>query len=224
MKRQLIIIGGGYSVKRGIKKGLWDKLQGKWTVGLNYNFLFYDSYVTFFMDNYFYNQYKPILKKLDLVIGKSEKSINPAKNTILLRTVHRYYRDVNLGVFKENLIGIFALSVNIHVLDEGEIYLLGYDYGNINNGKLDGTLKTHWYQDLLQHKGTGKTNYYRDKVFRKKNWNVYANEEKVKIYNVSPNSNIDQFPKITYEEFFNRLNKKKETRQNIIQLYKDKLK
>ena len=35
---QLIILGGGTSIKEGIEKGLWDKIKNRFVIGTNYSF------------------------------------------------------------------------------------------------------------------------------------------------------------------------------------------
>jgi len=39
MNEEVIILGGGYSVKEGIEKGLWNKIKDKNVWSLNYVFL-----------------------------------------------------------------------------------------------------------------------------------------------------------------------------------------
>ena len=55
--KQLIIIGGGTSIKEGIKKGLWKRLRGKWTIGINYAYRYFDSTMLCFCDSKFYRKY-----------------------------------------------------------------------------------------------------------------------------------------------------------------------
>ena len=64
---------------------------------------------------------------------------------------------------------------------------------------------THFYQGQVQHRGIGKTSWYDSKDRALKDFGVYANEHKVKIYNVSPNSKISTFEKIDYDTFFSKL-------------------
>ena len=35
---QLIIIGGGASINKGVNKGLWAALRGRFTIGINYSY------------------------------------------------------------------------------------------------------------------------------------------------------------------------------------------
>ena len=49
--KQLIICGGGYSIKDGIQLGLWDKIQNKFTIGINFSFKWFNSTAIVFIDN-----------------------------------------------------------------------------------------------------------------------------------------------------------------------------
>ena len=101
------------------------------------------------------------------------------------------------------LVGMFSLSVAI-ASSYDTIYLLGYDFGttNITNNF------THFYQNDLKVFSTGVNHpeVYRNasnKVKREvEDFSVYLAEKDVKIWNVSPESNIYQFDKIAYETFF----------------------
>ena len=224
----LIIIGGGASVKKGIKKDLWNKLEGKFTFGLNYSFKFFKSTVQLFCDEKFYNKQRHELTKLPLIIGMSHKmEIMP--NTITLSTATRYFRNLSGGVYSPDLTGLFALTLGIYLLDVGNIYLLGYDFGEIRkkdlpdigtsrkdfleNTELDEKKRyvTHWYQGKCEHRGVGKVSYFHRKKRPRAKFKPYMQEKKCKIYNVNPTSRIpdDIFEKINYDEFFSKIDTKK---------------
>ena len=223
--KQIVIIGGGASVKEGIQKGLWKKISSKWTIGLNYSFNYFDSTMLCYVDNDFYNKQIEKLEKLPLIVGKTHK-FKCLPNTIMLNTGNKYIRDLSTGVYKSSLVGIFALSLSIYLLNEGEIFLLGYDYGELRTEKFTKELKnpkelkevtvkdkknraiTHFYQGKIEHRGVGKVSYYNSHGRAKNDFKVYKNENEVKIYNVSLVSKITQFPKISYEEFFKKLDGK----------------
>lgn len=223
--KQLIIIGSGSSLKEGISKGLWDKLKGKLTVGLNYTYNFFDSTVLCYVDEDFYKKQREQLKSLSLIIGKEHQRLNLLPNTITLKTNDvKYYRDIKLGCYKSNLAGLFALSLGIYLLDEGEIFLLGFDYGTVDN-QLDskGRRITHFY-DNIEHRGIGKCNYY-DTIGRgDKDFGVYSNETKCKIYNVSLESKITIFPKLSWETFFEKLDNNQYNQEELREYIKGKLK
>jgi len=224
---QLIILGGGYSLKEGIDKGLWELLKGKYTIGLNYSYNFFDSTILCYVDGngQFYDEEmkKENFRNLPLIIGKKPGDIKILSNTIILKTNDaKYFRDVKLGCYKSNLVGIFALSLAIYLLDEGEIYLLGYDYGGSGKGG-KGRILTHFYQGQIKHRGIGKINYFNTKGRAKRDFGVYKDESKVKIYNVSLNSKIDIFPKISYDKFFKQLDKKQYNQEKLREIIKKKL-
>jgi hypothetical protein len=209
---QCTLIGGGPSIKEGIKKDLWNKIKWKFTIGLNYSFNYFPSTILSFVDEKFYKDELEKLKSLPLIIGKESTRTQDIKlpNTILLKNSHEYK---GLNSIKENkiycsqLVGVFALTLAICLMEgEGEIFLLGYDFGD--NGKEDDKKRkiTHFYQDKIDHRGVGKVSFYDTKDRARKLFSVYKNE-KVRIYNVSLNSKIPEeiFPKISYDEFFKLL-------------------
>lgn len=222
---QIIIVASGVSLKEGISKGLWDKLKNHFVIGLNYSYNFFDSTILCYADNPFYKEEsgKEEFQNLPLIIGKDHPQLKKLPNTITLKTNDvKYYRDVKLGCYKSNLCGIFALSLAIYLLDEGEIYLLGYDYGALGRAK-NGRALTHFYQGQINHRGIGKTNYF-DTIDRAdKDFGVYANEKKVKIYNVSIMSKINTFIKCGYGFFFENLDKQEYNQEELRKEIKRKL-
>ncbi len=233
--KQAIILGGGTSVLEGINSGLFEKIQQKFTVGLNFSHHFFRSTILMFVDETFIADQKYSLKQLPLIIGKQDSGAALSTNSYLFPATHGYQRDCSSGIYKSTLVGIFALSFLIYVMDEGEIFLLGYDYG-AKKGKGDqgraydhsGHALTHWYQEgnllsvytgqpeQIEHRGLGKVSWYealhRDGKHSKPipraehEFEVYRNESKVKIYNVSLDSKIPTFSKISYEQFYQMLN------------------
>lgn len=124
---QLIILGGGYSVKKEIDNGLFLKIKDLYTIGTNYSYKYFDSTLLCFIDNDFYESELKGLSKLNLIIGNcvSNKKL---PNTISLPKTNEYNRDLSRGVYG-NLTGIYALSLAIYLLDVGEVFLLGNDFG-----------------------------------------------------------------------------------------------
>ncbi len=249
MKKQLIIIGGGTSIKEGIFKGLWDKLEGKFTFGLNYSYNFFNaSTAQLWVDKQFYSQHHQELDQLPLILCKYHSRMECHKceghrnkescencnnirifskpsNSLVFKCVPHYSRDLKDGIYRSSLVGIFALSIGIYLLDEGdEIFLLGYDFGNLDNKKDDkGKFLTHFYQEELDHRGIGKISWYSSKNRAKDTFGVYKDENKVKIYNVSLNSKINTFEKIDYDSFFNKLDKINYNQEELREYIKNKL-
>lgn len=204
---QLIILGGGSSLKEGLDLGLWDKIKGHFVIGTNYSYKFFDSTVQVFVDSSFYNTQKIELERLPLIIGQCRNIKIKLSNTLSIPANSVYTRDLKGGIHSAKLSGIYALSLAIFLLDIGEIFLLGYDNGaitkNLDNKKMR---KTHWYQNNFNHRGCGKVSYYECKDRDKKDYGCFEQEKLVKIWNVSPLSHINIFEKINYNTFFSKLN------------------
>lgn len=226
--KQLIIIGGGTSINEGIKKGLWKNLETKFTFGLNYSYRYYQNSTCqlYVDDNFYKEEIQKELKNHPLIIGKHHASIakivNP--NTIMLPPIAKYYRNIANGIYKSSLCGLFALTLGIYLLDEGEIFLLGYDYSGQGKDEKNRTI-THFYQEdkTIRHRGIGKINYYTTKGRAEKDFEPYKNEKKVKIYNVSMISKIPTFPKITYDDFFKLLDTTSHNQDQLRDCIKEKL-
>jgi len=207
--KQLVIIGGGSSIQEGISKDLWSKLENKFVIGLNYSYKYFSNpTVQCFVDHEFYSKEYDDLKSLGLIIGKSQKTLKLHDNTITMTCSGQYNRDVRKAVYKASLVGIFALSLGIYLLDEGEIFLLGYDFGELTTEKdAKNRVITHFYQGQTEHRGIGKNSYYNISNKANDDFKVYSKETRCKIYNVSMKSKIDIFDKISYDEFFTKLDK-----------------
>jgi hypothetical protein len=238
---QLIIIGGGFSIKEGLSKGLKEKIKDKFVIGCNYAFNYFNNLtMTTYVDRDFYTvgdnsftskqkkKHRESLRNLQLIIGQevTDKNFKKMLNTYFINGALKYKRNLKGGVYKASLAGLYALSLAIYLLDEGEIFLLGYDFGEARKSNYEKFPKspqelnklmikdkknrplTHFYQEELNHRGVGKINWYNAKDKAKKEFQVYANEKKVKIYNVSLISKIPTFPKISYNEFFKMLDDK----------------
>ena len=206
MVDQIIIIGGGTSIQEGIALDLWVGLQGKCTIGLNYSYRYFKSTTQMYVDDTFYIKQHEEIKDLPLIIGKKyeEYKMKTHSNTIMLDSCPSYNRKLIGGVYTSSLAGLFALSLAIH-FNPKEIYLLGYDYGKLNKNKdNEGRLITHFYNDV-KHRGIGKVNWYECKGRDEKDFGIYREIKDIKIFNVSPQSNLNVFPKLTYPQFFNRL-------------------
>ena len=218
--KQLIIIGGGSSIKEGIAQGLWDKLQNKLTFGINYSFNYLQSTAQFYVDLKFYQDEYDNLKKLPLIIGKYHRRMEERPNTIMLKACSEYDSTLTKGVYKASLCGLFTLSVGLF-LEPKEIFLLGFDYGS-NGGKTNDQFVTHFYQGDINHRGIGKINYYSAKGRANKDFIPYDNHKN--INNVSLISAIPTFPKITYAEFFEKLTLDKYNQDELRTEIKTKLK
>jgi len=206
--KQLIIIGGGSSINEGLSKELKEKIKDKFVIGCNYAFNFFDNLtITTYVDREFYKKQHQNIEGLQLIVGQKATDAPKMLNTYFIEGFSTYKRNLKGGIYKANLVGLYSLSLGIFLLDEGEIFLLGFDYGGKGKDK-KGRKITHFYQGGINHRGIGKTNYYDMKGRADKDFGVYNKEKKCKIYNVSLNSRINVFPKITYEQFFTLLDDK----------------
>ena len=200
---EVIIIGGGYSVKEGIEKGLWNKIKGKtvWSLNYAYKVMSYLPTAELWVDSTFFKENASDLQLLAKKGVKLYAKKHPMYAFIdeikqFETTRSREYFDKFIYIGSQGLVGFFALSLAVKFFKFDRIFILGYDYnakGNI----------THFYQDKIHHKGVGKVSVYLNRngsVKREvKDFDVYKNYN---IYNVSLESNIQTFPKISYEEFF----------------------
>jgi len=202
MSKEVILLGGGRSVLRGIEKGLWDKIRNKCVWSLNFAFLFmpFVPVKQVWVDTSVWEKCKDDILKLhskgcDLVCrnyGGYEDY--PFIKKYDVEEIDYKINEHTLFVGRCGFVGVFALSLAIH-LGYTTIYLLGYDFGAPNVRET----KTHWYQELSQiNAGAyGKSGmYFEPHEFL---------EEDADIYNVSPNSNIESFLRITYPHFFERI-------------------
>lgn len=221
---ECIIWGGGKSISEGISLGLKEKLQNKFVIVCNYGFRHFDGTFLCFHDRDFYKP-KPEaknpdiyeeLKSLSLLIGMNLNGIEEfkLKNTILLKHSDNYHREkcIENGFYSANLTGILALTLASYLMNyNGTIFLLGFDWNRrnpneINKEKYSGktNLKIHYYDDI-KHRGLGYVGFY--ECHNPNNYFKYFDKEKdLKIYNVSLNSNIQNFEKISYTTMFSKLN------------------
>jgi len=226
--KEAILVGGGRSVKEGIELDLWDKIVGREIWSLNYSFRYMPYLPTreIWVDSVFFEKNVDELEKLwkagvkicarknnrycfinkffgDAILQyESERSVRAYKSVHALKELTPILYSGNQG-----MTGTFALSVAIA---EGYnlIWLLGYDWGTAKYGDTS----THFYQEGFEgfSTGVGNINIYFDKGHdpKKGEFEVYLRtmqEFNIKIYNVSPDSNIQEFPKLSYPEFFEKL-------------------
>jgi len=199
MNDVLIIIGGGSS----IGNFNFHLLDDYTTFGLNFVYQLYKPTVILWVDKEFYNNNKLSINNCDsLKITKI--CDNLPKNIIQLPTSKKYIEEdcFSLGVYDQFLVGLFSLTIGIE-LGFKNIFLLGYDGKFINN-------KSHFHN--IEHRGK-----YNEKGYLRGNlmFDVYKNC-KSKIFNVSINSAINTFEKITYENFIDLLKSFKTINQNEI--------
>lgn len=192
--KRAIIIGGGHSTENLD----WSLLQGEFTFGLNYAFKLLTPTTLVFDNDRFYNENKNAINKIESV--KISHHCRK-KGIIYIPGSKVYYGTKSLkkrAIYTYTLTGIYTLTL-ASCLPFEEIYLLGYDM-NMDKGYLHNRHLKHPHNSLAP---------YRPQIGK---FSHFANMENV--YNVSPNSAIHVFPKLTLEEFSNII---KNDPQNITQ-------
>jgi len=207
MNDTLVIIGGGSSIKD------FDlhKLDNLFTFGLNYVCHFYEPTAIIWIDRNFYKDNRQMIdNKNSIKITRDSRDV--PVNILQLSASKKYYgsRGLIFGLYHPYLVGLFALSLGI-ALHFKEIYLLGYDGQFLND-------KSHFHNII--HRGMQNEVAY---LKGNKYFEAYK-DDLTKIYNVSPNSAIHTFPKITYDEFCkiidkNAINQQDAKKWLITQIY-----
>jgi hypothetical protein len=214
---EIIIVGGGESIKQANFEVLKPLLSSKCTFLTNYSYKHFPGTLMAFVDRNFYvplhTKKEPEanpdiyeeLKTLPLIVGIDHSGVSEFKlpNTYLVKSSMQLkkIKSISQGLYtKHFLTGVMAMSLACFLMDySGIIYLLGFDYNKEGN--------THYYpKEEINHQGQGWIASYAthnpDNIF--KSFNKFEN---IKIYNVSPNSRIENFEKITYEQMYQLLNK-----------------
>jgi hypothetical protein len=242
---QCIILGGGKSLEEGINNGLFQKIENKFVIGVNFAFKFFNPTFTLFSDPIsFYRTYYNEIKDLPLIVGRTvpDLQVKPYSNTIFLKPSIHYARDLNCGLYHPFLSGIGALSLAIYLLNIGDIFLLGFDGGKISDDKEIVDIKqvknkgvlikkgksytrhiSHWYQGKLEHRGVGKIGFYHDSNKVNKLFEVFKGENKCNIYNVSSKSNLTIFPKISYDKMMSQIDTTIYDQNELREMIKSKL-
>ena len=231
MINDILLIGGGKSISEGLSLGLKDKLKDKCVFALNYAFKHFEHTCLFFKDFDFYvplyakkkenkDKYPDIyndLKKEPLIIG--HKQNNGLEEFLLPNT------KLIESKIESPLVGIFALDIACR-LEPTNIFLLGFDFSRSpipqDKSKYTGyaDFNIHYYDDI-KHRGISYTSFY-DRHNPDNYFSVF-NNSKSKIWNVSLESNIENFEKISYDKMFSLLNQEEVNQEEIRQEIKEKL-
>lgn len=228
----IIIIGGGSSIKSLIARDLWNKIKNNITIGLNFSFRDFMPTIVCCCDYKFYVGKVGIQERKDPNTGeiyldktvfdpefRSELTavpliVAPARNEMINDKLPN-----GEAVNKENTIflpyytediqlcGIWGLNVACKLYPD-RIFLLGFDYGDIGQG-------THYYTHT-NHRGIGLTKVYDDK---KLEYFESFIDSGIKIYNVSLDSNLKCFPKISGVTFFNMIKNNQIWNQDELRKY-----
>jgi hypothetical protein len=181
---RLVIIGGGSSIK-GFDLA---KLNHEFTFGLNFVCHYYDPTALIWIDRDFYSKHQQVINNLKCVKITRDSRDVPADVFKLLSAKEYHGLDgLSKGLYHPYLVGLFSLSLGI-ALKFKEIYLLGFDGRFVND-------KSHFHD--IVHRGTQDEMVY---IRGNARFDVYKDCPS-KIYNVSLDSAIHAFPKISYEQF-----------------------
>lgn len=237
LPKRAVIVGSGWSIRNGDNETvsrdlpIWNKIKNEYTFGLNYAFRYMTPTVSTFVDFQFYVENQSALDKLPLIVGKYDgqlvKKYPISANAILIPRAKKYHGidSWEHGFYQGLLNGLFSLTLVI-ALGFKEIYLLGFDANALGPNE-----ETHFYQkeidlrekglDRARYQGVGKKilngkkKVYNTSLYNSKassTFDVYKQELKnIQIFNVSPNSNINVFPKITYDKFYRILEEEPRT-------------
>jgi hypothetical protein len=214
-----ILIGGGTSVKEGIELGLWERIQKDAvdTFSINYasKTMPYLPNKQVWIDTTFFRNNMNDIEKLHKAGVECHTKVHNLYNAIEAIKTWGVEREQFLGkemkaqnklyIGTMGLSGMFALSLAC-ALEYERIFLLGYDFGSRSKNDL----QTHYYQDSnIPYVSSGVRNpaVYHTENGVKNNVKEFDNYAKAcyNIINVTSRSNINAFPKISYEEFFNTL-------------------
>ena len=213
--KNVILVGGGASIKSGLELGLWDKLKDAnveiWSINYAFMTMPYIPAKEIWCDRCFFTENQHKLEALSKQGVECITKQNTFYDSIPEIKQYHWTRDFYYGTIDKPLfLGYMGLSGNLALslavaLGYDIIYLLGYDYGT---SSMKDT-KTHYYQDTLVTTSHGVNNpsIYMTDTGVKGEVNGYSAylQSKSKIYNVSVNSNIQTFDKITYPQFFKLL-------------------
>lgn len=216
MKR-VIILGAGKSINEGIAKGLWNKIKGKeiWSLNSMFKVMPYLPTRELFVDVPFFRHTSEKIQQL----AQKGVTLHAKKHNkyAFIPTINQYMCSknpndkVSLYIGGSGLCGLFALSLAVKENYE-EIFILGYDWGGTSRDDK----YTHCYQDKQKEleiwsTGVGRPEVYfmRDGRPNKdlKDFKYYLQFSN-KIYNVSIPSHIEVFPKLRWEEFFDKIAQK----------------
>lgn len=238
--KQIIIIGGGSSIKKGVQLGLWDKLKDCFVLGTNYSFRDYTPTALIACDNKFHSgqqtehtqtreEWRKELAQLPLIIAPNKDEINNTKlpNTITIPYTVQTYCGLNSkekGFYSIFLTGLFSISIAIYLLQEkGTIILLGYDWSQrtYDQQQEQKLIDTHYYNHTL-HPGIQKSKVYEE--YPANDWfQPFLKATSVKIYNASIDSHITCFERINYPKLFSLLEPQSQSQDELRNYIKERL-
>lgn len=225
----IIIIGGGLSIQDGIKLGLKEKIKNKFVFACNYAYKHFPYTAMLFLDKDFYvpkyakrkevqDKYPDIYNELSTLPLIISNNINNGISEFLHKNTFLIHYRTPTGE-RPVQTGIFALAL-AEQLKAKNIFLCGFDWTRQTipekkenyNPKSD--LQIHYYpKKEINHNGFGFTGFY-DRHNPDNYFKFYGYKDS-KIYNVSLESNIQNFEKIDYSTMFDLLNKEQINQEEL---------
>jgi hypothetical protein len=214
-KKRVIIIGGGSSAKELVDAGLWEHIKGEeiWSINFAFMVMPYLPSRELWVDVRFFSKHMEYLQKLHYsgvpCFAKAHTKYMAIPEIHQIETTPEA-SEANKKVFvgQLRLSGIFSLHLALKERFE-EIYLIGFDFGTTNpKDKF-----THFYQkeigDKIDSTGVAHPELYQTEDAKRalRDFEYFCSPEfeKSKIFNVSINSAIPYFEKLTKESFFERI-------------------
>jgi hypothetical protein len=220
--KEVIILGAGSSIQTGIDTGLWNKIRGKdiWSLNSMFKIMPYNPTRQIWVDVSFFRHEVAELQRL-FKEGVELHCKSHTHYSFISQRVNQYPCCREREFYKEpmkevshifigghGLVGLFSLSLAVKE-EYDNIYLLGFDWGTKSNNER----KTHVYQDKIKDLNIRSTGAGKPGIYLKeddspnnfiKDFNIYK-KEKSKIWNVSPDSNIEIFEKIDYNTLYEKI-------------------
>ena len=206
----IALIGGGPSIK-GNEESIRSLMPNCFSIGINYSYKYFKTDMQVAVDPEFISSHLPILNSFPISVVRKYTCLKHLDmgNTIALPIAYTHKdlgRIVTEGVYCHLLSGLFAMTLTLHLFlklgRKGNIYMFGFDSKGVGKDA-QGKELTHFYQgDGENHRGIGFVDFY-NKANHHALWDVYSRDIKtlgINVYNVSPQSAIDNFKKIDYKE------------------------
>lgn len=215
-KNKVIIVGSGASIRQSLwttpldNLPIWPILQNQRTIAINWAYKWLPNSILYFADARFLaTEYQNI---------KDWSKLITRPNGWYDQRYKEYFPELpkNLEFHSYpfcNLSGESSIGYALEKLQADEIYLLGFDCGEVD-GKThfydDGTNTIgtfNWKGDIVSGVGKNQRGFYNTAIYNNDPNQQFVKFEKFKdkIINVSIKSRIEVFKKITYDEFYKRI-------------------
>lgn len=204
--QDVFIIGGGLSLK-GFD---WGLLKDEFTIGCNDAFLLGEKVcdICVFGDHKWFKVHYSKLAKFKNPIFTNTNHLCDSKTPKWVWWMQRrgsgFHKDA-LG-WNENT-GALAINLAL-ILGAKKIFLLGFDMKILDIAKkYNKRNQNNWHENLVQDPNLGSIQKHIN-AFKSSSSTIEKNFPGVKIINITDDSDLDIFPKIGVDKFWDRRNKK----------------